>query len=138
MDRSRLSRECLQRPDIKNERNCRVIGGDWGVPAPPPPFARTAQWGALVGTHRQVASGWFAAAGFFVSCHSLCRQQVLAGALADDPAPRLVRQSIAGSIQCASAVLLCCDFSCRARNTFASFATVRFGCYLFNWALCGG
>src|SRR5712664_590653 len=85
-----------------------------------------------------MAPGRIAAAGFFISCHSLCRQQALDGALANHPASRLAGQSIPGSVLCAFAVLLRRDFSCRARNTFAPVATVGFDCYLFDWPLCGG
>jgi hypothetical protein len=71
----------------------------------PRTFARALRWSTLVGTNRQVTSGRVTAAGLFVARDSVCREQVLVGALADDLATGFVRQSIAGSVLCASVVL---------------------------------
>jgi len=89
-----------------------------------------AVWSGLIG---QMASGQFTAAGLYVVCDSLCRQQALAGTLADDPSSCLARQSIAGSVLCAPAVLLRRAFFCRGRNRFARLDTGGFDrCHLIG------
>ena len=91
-----------------------------------------------VGCPGSMASGNFAAAELFVSSDSFCRKQILAGALADDLASCLAGQSIAGSVLCASAVLLRRAFLCRGRKRFFRMDTVGSDRYQFDWSLSGG
>src|SRR5258708_86947 len=85
-----------------------------------------------------MASGPLAAAGLFVICDPLCGQQVLAGALAYDLSSCLARQSIAGSLLCASAVLLRCTLLCSGGRTNARIDTVGFDRDYFDWSLYRG
>jgi hypothetical protein len=124
--------------DIEDECNCSATCGRCVLVAPPPDLERPVRWGALGRTYRQMASGRLAAAGLFVRCYSLCRQQALAGALVYDLSASLARQSIAGGVLCASAVLLRCAFFCKEPNRFARMDTGGFYRRHTDWSLHGG